>query len=59
MPVDAEHELTDQLIAEKLAWIHNKRDYLMSIETVIKQGYDNPSTVTVSFKFLKKAQEIP
>ena len=59
MPVEAEHELTDELIAEKLAWIHNKRDYLMSIETVIRQGYDTPSTVTVSFKFLKKAQENP
>ena len=57
MPVEAEDHLTDELIAERLAWIHNKRDYLISIKTVIEQDYEHPSTVVVSFKFLKKAQE--
>lgn len=59
MPVEAEDHLTPELVAERLAWIHNKRDYLISIETVIQQEYEHPSTVVVKFKFLKKAQEIP
>jgi len=55
--VEAENSLTDELVAEKLAWVHRRRPYLISIDTEIHQDYEKPSTVKITFTFLKKAQE--
>jgi len=45
---------TDELLAERLAFIHKHRDYIFAIYTEIKQSPEHPSSINITFKLLKK-----
>lgn len=51
--IDPEH-WTDELLAERLAFIHRNRDYIFSILTEMKQDPEHPSTINITFRLLKK-----
>ena len=52
-PLEPEH-WTDELMAERLAFIHKFRDYIVAIKTEIDQDPEHPSTINITFKLLKK-----
>ncbi len=55
--IEAEQRLTSEMVTNKLAWMHHKRDLLISIDTDEHASFDGPTEIKVTFTFLKKKEE--
>jgi len=55
--IEPEQRLTPEMVTNKLAWMHQKRDFLISIDTNEHTSYESPTTIKVTFTFLKKKEE--
>ena len=55
--IESEQRLTPEMVTNKLAWMHQKRDFLISIDTDEHVSYEKPTTIKVTFTFLKKKEE--
>lgn len=55
--IEPEQRLTSDMVTSKLAWMHHKRDLLVSIDTDEHSSYDGPTRIKVTFTFLKELEK--
>jgi hypothetical protein len=51
---DVHQVLNDEEVSDHIAFLHQNRDYLISIDKLEHSDYEDVTTIKVTFKFLKK-----